>query len=205
MSVAIIDYEAGNVGSIKYAMLQCGFQDCYVAYEPSDLENAEKIILPGVGSFFQAMRVLRERELDIAIKRVVLENKIPLLGICLGMQVLASKGYEGGVVDGLNLIPGEVDLLKENQSDIRFPHVGWNEANVAKESALFDNIAPKSDFYFLHSYHFTPYDKQHVLATTVYGETFTSAVINNHILGVQFHPEKSGKLGRQLLKNFLML
>lgn len=201
MSIAIIDYDAGNTGSLKFALSECGFEN-YVAYTPADLHQASRIILPGVGAFNKAMQVLRERGFDHAIKHAVIERKLPLLGICLGMQVLATKGIEGGDTDGLDLISGDVCLLKSEHEEIRLPHVGWNEARLHLDTPIFNNIPSGSDFYFVHSYHFKTASASSTIAETIYGRSFASVVMQNNIIGVQFHPEKSGRLGRQLLKNF---
>src|SRR3990167_387319 len=204
MSIAIIDYEAGNTGSLKYALNESGFES-YIAYEPKDLDKASHIIFPGVGSFNKAMHVLRERKLDYSIKKSVLKRKIPILGICLGMHVLATKGIEGGETQGLDLIPGVVCLLESTQSKIRLPHIGWNETWFENGASLFSSIPSGSDFYFLHSYHFATQDPATIIAKTNYGCAFASVVMKDNIYGVQFHPEKSGRLGRQLLKNFASL
>jgi glutamine amidotransferase len=200
MTIAIIDYEAGNTGSIQYALEQCGFKS-YIAKQENDLTDASHIILPGVGSFNKAIRVLRNRRLDIAIRHAVLERKTPFLGICLGMQLLATKGDEGGETEGLDLIPGEIKLLTLSK-EMRLPHVGWNEVHFCHESPILKNVISGADFYFLHSYHFVARSKNHVVAYTNYGCQINSILLKDNIMGVQFHPEKSGKIGRQLLTNF---
>jgi glutamine amidotransferase len=139
-----------------------------------------------------------------ALRKAAMEDRIPLLGICLGMQLLAEKGEEGGTVEGLKLIPGEVRRFVPEDSSTRIPHVGWNEVWEASGSqCLFEGIPDGSDFYFVHSYHFIPCRKEHILATTPYCGNFVSAIGAGSLFGVQFHPEKSGRPGFQILKNFL--
>lgn len=203
MSVVIIDYGMSNLGSIRRALEECG-ASIVVSDNPHDLKTADKIILPGVGAFGDGMKNLNEQGWTKIIKEEVLGNKIPILGICLGMQLLASKGYEGGEFDGLNLIEGEVVKFTPI-ADERIPHVGWNEIFKTKENVLFDGIENGSDFYFVHSYYFKTKNLEDVISTTPYCGTFASAVNRNNIFGTQFHPEKSIPLGFNVLKNFLSI
>jgi imidazole glycerol-phosphate synthase subunit HisH len=202
MKVVIIDYGMGNLGSVRRALEECQ-ADCCISAEPSDLAKATHIILPGVGAFSEAMRHLRERDWSETIQEAVKVHSIPLLGICLGMQLLADKGYEGGETPGLGLIPGEVEVMKPQTPKERIPHVGWNEIGKVGESPLFDDIPDGSDFYFVHSYHFKANNPENVIATTAYCGQFASAVASGTTFGVQFHPEKSQRSGFQLLRNFL--
>ncbi|MBN1899482.1 MAG: imidazole glycerol phosphate synthase subunit HisH [Spirochaetes bacterium] len=202
MSVCIIDYGMSNLGSIKRALEECG-AEAFVSGDPHDLTRCERIILPGVGSFADGMKNLIERGWVEPLKQEVLKNKIPLLGICLGMQLLARRGYEGGETQGLDLIPGEVRLLQPTSKNERIPHIGWNEIYRIKDNPLFNHIPDHDDFYFVHSYHFVPDDKENIITQTPYCGEFVSSIHLNNILGVQFHPEKSIPLGFQLLKNFL--
>jgi glutamine amidotransferase len=202
MSVLIIDYGMSNLGSIKRAFEECGAVT-EISSDPEKLQSASRIVLPGVGAFPDGMKNLRDMGLASAIHKAVIEDKIPLLGICLGMQLLADTGYEGGTSQGLGLIPGEVRRLVPDSPFIRIPHVGWNEVYKNAGNSLLANIADGSDFYFVHSYHFVPRDPAHILATTPYCGGFVSAIISDNIAGVQFHPEKSGRPGFQILKNFL--
>ena len=198
-NTAIIDYDAGNLDSVKRAVEECGGNP-FIAQASASLKEASFIILPGVGSFFEGMRKLREKGFDKALSNVV--GKIPILGICLGMQLLASNGTEGGEKEGLGFIKGKVIRL-EKKSDERIPHIGWNEVILKKECPIFNNIDTGRDFYFVHSYHFVPSNKDDIAAITPYCGEFVSAVRNGNVFGVQFHPEKSQKAGFRLLKNFL--
>jgi glutamine amidotransferase len=201
-AVAIIDYGMCNLDSVARAVEECGGQP-RVTDQEADLKTATHVILPGVGSFADAMRNIRERSLDRILDEHVRGKQIPFLGICLGMQLLASRGTEGGDTAGLGWIEGEVVKL-EPTSDERIPHVGWNEIDYAQEGPLFHGIPRHKDFYFVHSYHFRgkPADR---LAETPYCGTFTSAVGKDAVFGVQFHPEKSQRAGFQVLRNFLAL
>lgn len=203
MSIVIIDYGMSNLGSITRALEECD-ADVLVSDNPEDLKKAEKIVLPGVGAFGDGMKSLNEKGWTKIIKEEVLGNKIPILGICLGMQLLASKGYEGGEFEGLNLIEGEVVKFIPVNNE-RIPHVGWNEIMKTKENALFEGIKDNSDFYFVHSYHFKTKNEKDIISTTPYCGTFVSAVNKENIFGTQFHPEKSIPLGFQVLKNFINL
>jgi glutamine amidotransferase len=165
--------------------------------------EAERMILPGVGNFAEAMAVIRSRGWDAAIRRETLENGILLLGICLGMQMLADRGSEGGDCEGLRLVPGRVERLTRSPPDLRIPHVGWNEVVQVRQSPLFDGIQDWKDFYFVHSYHFVAADSEDVLGTTPYGQDVTSVVARGRVVGTQFHPEKSLHSGLALLRNFV--
>lgn len=202
MSVLIVDYNLSNLGSIRRSIEECGVSPV-VSNDPGKLKTASRIVLPGVGSFTDGMANLREMGWAPALREAAMEDRIPLLGICLGMQLLAEKGEEGGTVGGLKLIPGEVRRFAPEDSSTRIPHVGWNEVWKASGNHLFEGIPDGSDFYFVHSYHFIPRRKEHILATTPYCGNFVSAIGVGNIFGVQFHPEKSGRPGFQILKNFL--
>ncbi len=202
--VAIADYGMGNLDSVARAVQECGC-DAVITREARDFELANYIIMPGVGAFPIGMKNIRSYGLEDILREQVLEKNIPFLGICLGMQLLASKGWEGGETEGLGWIDGEVKRLESNHPDVRIPHVGWNEVIFNQPSPLFQNIPSGKDFYFVHSYHFSCNHQQEVIASTSYCGGFASAIRRNNIFGVQFHPEKSQKLGFQLLKNFLAL
>lgn len=202
MAIVIIDYGMSNLGSIRRSLEECG-ADVFVSDNPEDLKTAERIILPGVGSFADGMKNLVEGGWVEVIRNEVLNNKIPILGICLGMQLLASKGTEGGDNKGLNLIPGEVVLLKPENRGERIPHVGWNEVYLQKENPLFENIETGKDFYFVHSFHFKTESEESILCKTPYCGEFVSAVNIDNIFGTQFHPEKSVPTGLKILQNFI--
>jgi imidazole glycerol-phosphate synthase subunit HisH len=201
-TITIIDYGMCNLDSVSRAVEECGGQPV-VTDQQREIELASHIILPGVGAFPEAMQNIKQRSLDQILREQVLDKKIPLLGICLGMQLLASKGLEFTETKGLDLIPGTVECFDTSKEEIRIPHVGWNEVYPTRPSDLFDGIPSGKDFYFVHSYHFCPSDDADILATTPYGTGFVSAVQRGLVYGIQFHPEKSQRMGFALLKNFL--
>lgn len=202
--VAIIDYGMCNLDSVARAVEECGGTPL-VTNNIHDLEIATHIILPGVGAFPDAMNQLRQLSMDTALIEQVLDNKIPFLGICLGMQVMATKGTEGEETEGLGLIEGTVKRLKPVSHDTRIPHIGWNEVHCVRNSPLFEDISTGKDFYFVHSYHFCCSDENNIIARTPYCGAFTSAISKGNIFGTQFHPEKSQKVGFQILKNFISI
>lgn len=203
-SVAIINYDMGNLDSVASAVEACGGTPI-VTRQASDIEVATHIILPGVGSFPEGMRKIQTFSLLEILREQVIEYNIPFLGICLGMQLLATRGFEGGETEGFDWIDGEVIRLTPPTPDIRIPHIGWNEVAFSRDSQLFKGIPPNKDFYFVHSYHLVCRDSENVLATTPYCGGFVSAIGKDNIFGVQFHPEKSQQLGHQVIKNFLEL
>lgn len=200
--IVIVDFGMGNLKSIRKALWDLD-ADVRISSSPSEIERADRLILPGVGAFADGMRNLRSLGLEKMICNQVLNKKRPILGICLGMQLLATKGTEGGESEGLNILPGEVVRLEDRSGKERIPHVGWNEVDLVRQTALFAHIPDKSDFYFVHSYHLKPYDERTIVGITQYCGNFVSAVNSNRVWGVQFHPEKSGPLGKHLLKNFV--
>ncbi|WP_129671603.1 imidazole glycerol phosphate synthase subunit HisH [Candidatus Chloroploca sp. Khr17] len=202
--VAIIDYDMGNLDSVSRAVEECGGSPLIITH-PHQLSQANRIILPGVGSFKDAISNLHLRGFVEALAIQVFEHKIPFLGICLGMQLLATTGWEGGETPGLGWIDGEVQRLIPTTEDRRIPHIGWNEVHIERESHLFKEIRSGCDFYFVHSYHFCPYNSDDIVGRTPYASGFASVVQRNHIYGVQFHPEKSQRIGFQVLRNFLTL
>lgn len=202
--VAIIDYGLCNLDSIERAVEYCGGNPV-ITDQAKEIRQATHIILPGVGAFHYAMENLQSRGLVGLLSEQVLEEQIPFLGICLGMQLLATTGYEGGETTGLGWIAGEVRKLTPTAAKERIPHVGWNEVNYLQECPLFKNIPSGKDFYFVHSYHLECVKENEVIASTAYCGGFTSVVGVDLIFGVQFHPEKSQRLGFQVLKNFLAL
>jgi len=203
MSVVIVDYAMGNIGSVTRALEECGV-DVSNTSDPDALLNASHIILPGVGAFPDGMSHLKEKNTDEALIEAV-KIGVPVLGICLGMQLLATESEEVQHTLGLNLIPGKVSKMSTQNETLSVPHVGWNEAHFKTESPLFSNIPNASDFYFVHSYHYEVANTQHIAAQTPYGINFSSVIANNNVYGVQFHPEKSSQYGLKLLKNFVSL
>ena len=200
--VAVVDYGMGNLDSVGRAIEECGGRPI-VTDRAAEIETATHIVLPGVGAFGDGIRNLRARGLDEILREHAVVGGIPFLGICLGMQLLGARGHEGGVTDGLGWIEGEVRRLEPAGEDQRVPHIGWNEVAFTRASPLFAGVDTGRDFYFVHSYHLVCRDKQDVLATTPYCGGFVSAVARGRIFGVQFHPEKSQRLGFQVLRNFL--
>ncbi len=204
MAIAIIDYGMGNLDSMARAVSECGGEPL-VTSSASVLSSATHIILPGVGSFAEAMRNLAASGLIPAIKEQAGGKfRVPFMGVCLGMQLLAGCGFEGGETPGLGLIPGSVVRLEPSADLERIPHVGWNELEIVRPSPLFAGIDDRKDFYFVHSYHFVC-APEFVLATTPYCGKINSVVANGNVFGVQFHPEKSQRSGLRLLKNFLAM
>jgi imidazole glycerol-phosphate synthase subunit HisH len=202
--VAIVEYGMGNLDSVARAVQECG-GDPVVTREASIFETVSAIILPGVGAFPAGMQNLRQFGLEEILRQQVLEQGIPFLGICLGMQLLATKGWEVEETEGLGWIAGEVLRLQSDRSDVRIPHVGWNEVIFERSFPLFKGVPSSKDFYFVHSYHFSCRNPEHELAHTPYCGSFVSVVGHENILGVQFHPEKSQKSGFQVIRNFLSL
>lgn len=202
--VAIVDYGMCNLDSVTRAVEECGGRPV-VTDQAANLAKARAIILPGVGAFADAMRNIRGRRLDEILGEQVLVKQIPFLGICLGMQLLATTGFEGGRTAGLGWIPGEVRRLTPTGEDTRIPHIGWNEVVAVRDSPLLKGIEHSGDFYFVHSYHLCVESDEHVVARTPYAGGFISVVQRDLIFGVQFHPEKSQRLGFRVLRNFLSL
>lgn len=200
--VVIIDYGMGNLFSVKNALGAIN-AEVVISKNPEDLKKADHIILPGVGAFPDGMKNLKELGIIPALEDEVLKKKKPFLGICLGMQLLASEGEEHGLTSGLGWIKGRVRKFDVSE-ELRIPHVGWNDVSPAPNAKLFAGI-DSNIFYFVHSYFLVPENSGLVSASCEYGEKFTAAVESGNIFGVQFHPEKSQKSGLKLLKNFLCL
>jgi glutamine amidotransferase len=203
MKVAIVNYEMGNIGSVRRALENMGVEG-YVAEYPDDLHGANRIILPGVGSFAQGMTALQAGGWVDELYTQVQVKKKPLLGICLGMQLLANKGYEGAEVSGLGYLKGEIRHLRDLGCKGPVPHVGWNDINRSGSHPMLTAIPDHTDVYFVHSYAYDAPSSPEVLAHTKYGDTqIVAAVGSGHIMGTQFHPEKSSRAGAQILKNFI--
>ena len=177
--------------------------EALIANTPSDLQNIDKLIIPGVGSYPEAMKNINNEGWKEKIIFYSNIKKIPVLGICLGMHILSTVGFENEVTKGLNLIQGEVVNLNKMNCSFITPHIGWNEVSKEKKNRLFDGIENNTDFYFVHSFSFITKFKDNILAKTNYDINFSSAINNDNVYGVQFHPEKSSKAGKQLLKNFI--
>jgi glutamine amidotransferase len=201
--VALIDYGSGNLRSAEKALARAGAHVA-VTSDPVVVAKADRIVLPGVGAFGDCMRGLSEVPGMVeALRDAALKRGVPFLGICVGMQLLASIGREFGDHAGLDWIEGEVDRLVPADPELKIPHMGWNELEIVRPHPLFAGIAPGAHVYFVHSYAMRTHDPAHVLAISDYGGTFTAAVGRNNIAGTQFHPEKSQAVGLALLGNFL--
>jgi len=201
--LALVDYGAGNLQSVANALRVAGAEGVSVTCDPDVVRAADRIVLPGVGSF----RACSEGLLAIpglveAMRERVFVGGAPFLGICVGMQLLASRGVEHGVTPGLNWIPGEVRRIERTDSTIKIPHMGWNDVALPPHSAARALIDP-GEAYFLHSYHFVPDEGRDIAAMTDHGGGIIAAVARDNIVGVQFHPEKSQAYGLALLSRFL--
>lgn len=196
--IAIVDYGAGNMHSIARALEHVG-ASIQVTDDPALIDEAEAVVLPGVGQARSAMAQMSAKGLDEAIRQATCQGK-PFLGICLGMQLLADHHAEGEV-DGLKLFRGEVRRIPEG---LKIPEIGWNQVQPGKTGlAIFENIPPDSYFWFAHSYYVEPQEQEGVAATTDYGSPYCSVIVTERVWGTQFHPEKSGDVGLQLLSNFM--
>lgn len=202
-ALALIDYGAGNLHSVRNALAAAGANQVSVTADPDLVRGARRIVLPGVGSFRACAEGLRAIPGMVeALESRVLEDGIPFLGVCVGMQLLATQGVEHGVTQGLGWIAGEVRLIERTDPAIKVPHMGWNDVMPAPHHDGAELIEP-GEAYFLHSYHFMPDDGHHVAAMTDHGGGIVAAVARDNILGVQFHPEKSQRYGLDLLARFL--
>ena len=197
--IVIIDYDMGNTLSISNALQKLGY-DCIVSSDKNDINDADALILPGVGAFKHAMQNINKKNLIPILSKNVLEDKKPILGICLGMQIMAQSGEEMGFSKGLGWIDAKVKKITIPK--VRVPHVGWNSIAVNIESPLFIDIKSDTHFYFDHSFHFICDDK-FVSSYTLYEEPIIASIQKNNIFATQFHPEKSQNMGLKLLKNFL--
>lgn len=204
MTVAIVDYGAGNLASVAAAVEKVGFSATVTA-DPDTLRSADKLILPGVGAFGDGMQNMRERGLVDVLNSLVLDCKMPVLGICLGFQLIAKSSSEFGDHEGLGWVDATVQRLEPDDAALRVPHVGWNELYQVKDSPLFADIEDEGLFYYVHSYKLVPASQDIVIGECDYGGRFTAAVQQDNIYAVQFHPEKSQLGGLALLKNYLMM
>lgn len=203
--IVIVDYGLGNIQAFVNVYKRLGIPVA-IAKAAHELESVDKLILPGVGAFDHAMELLDASGMRQALDNLVLSKKVPILGICVGMQILA-KSSEEGELDGLGWIPGHVRAFKPlpDTSELPLPHMGWNDVHVTGEHKLFKGLEEGARFYFLHSYFFECLHQDSVIATASYGIDFCCAVKSDNVYGVQFHPEKSHHFGTDLLKNFAEL
>lgn len=203
--LAIIDYGVGNLLSIKNMLKRIGYTDVEITDQPEMIEKAERIILPGVGHFDYGMTNLNQKNLIQVLNKKVLSEKVPLLGICLGAQLI-TNGSEEGVEPGLGWINAHVirfDSLRIQNEGLKIPHMGWTEAIPHRKHPLNEGFTEHTRFYFVHTYHIQCVDEENILMDSFYGMPFTAAIQHQNIIGVQFHPEKSHKYGMKLLENFL--
>lgn len=203
--IAIIDYGSGNINAIAniYKRLNIDF---IITKEPAELKSCTKLIMPGVGDFDETMTLLNNLNIKELIDELVLVHKKPILGVCVGMQILGDCSEEGNLM-GFGWIKGRVRLLDEKKlmNKPHLPHLGWNSITKLRETSLFTNVNTERGFYFLHSYYFDCENTDDILATTTYGDTFASAINHENVYGFQFHPEKSHQNGIELFKNFANL
>lgn len=200
--IAVVDYGAGNLGSVVNALEHLGIPHV-VSDDPATLLGASGVIFPGVGATADSMRNLRERGL-VDVLRAVAESGRPLFGVCVGQQVLFGTSYEGDPHPCLGILGGEVRRFPDND-ELIVPHMGWNSVNILRPHPLFAGIPDGTEFYFVHSYYCAPEDESIVLGTTDYAASFPAAIQRDNVMATQFHPEKSGKWGLQIYRNFARL
>jgi len=201
--IAIIDYNAGNITSVARALQSIG-QDFVITDDTKKLDAASRVIFPGVGAAGEAMAYLRQKKLDVWLRSYIKTGK-PLLGICLGTQIILDYSEENDT-ECIGLVSGSTKRFPENLTEgsalLKIPQMGWNSVRLLRSHPVFDDVSPAAEFYFVHSYYPAPADKEVVLGVTEYGMTFCSVLAKNNLVAMQFHPEKSGRPGLQILKNF---
>ena len=208
MKVTIVDYNSGNISSVINSFKEVAKNkiDLEVTSDLQKIRSSDKLVLPGQGSFKSCVDALNAiNGLTEALSEFTINDKKPLLGICVGLQMFANIGYEETETKGLGWIPGKVSKIDNKDGVFKLPHIGWNEINIVKDSKIFKNLDKNSHMYFVHSYEFIPDDKKVISATTDYSTNIVCAVEKENIFGTQFHPEKSDKLGLKLIDNFLNL
>lgn len=199
--IVIIDYGMGNLGSISNCLKSIGAKDIVITSDLKLIKKAKKIILPGVGNFKKAMENIKKYDMLNILNEKALVEQIPILGICLGMQLFFDKSEEGNV-EGLGWIKGDVVKLRFIDKKIKIPHMGWNYVELEKISVLTKNLFLKNKFYFVHSYHCLPKKINNIIVSTMYNKKIVSGIQKQNIFGFQFHPEKSHKYGKQIFDNF---
>ena len=208
MNVTIVDYKSGNISSVINSFNEVAKDkvDIKVTSDLSSIKDSDKVVLPGQGSFKSCIDGLNSIDgLTDTLNEFAIQNKKPILGICVGLQMFADIGYEEIETKGLGWISGKVSKIDNKSGKFKLPHIGWNEINIKKDSKIFKDIDDKSHMYFVHSYEFVPEDKAVISATTDYSTNVVCAAEKENIFGTQFHPEKSDKVGLKLIDNFLKL
>jgi len=208
MNVAIVDYNSGNISSVINSFKEVAKDkvNIEVTSDLNKIKSSDKVVLPGQGSFKSCVDALNGISgLVDVLNEVAINNKKPLLGICVGLQMFADIGYEETETKGLGWVSGKVLKIDNQNAKFKLPHIGWNEINIIKQSKIFKDIKNRSHMYFVHSYEFIPEDKNVISATTDYSSNIVCSVEKDNIFGTQFHPEKSDKLGLKIIENFLNL
>jgi len=208
MNVTIVDYNSGNISSVINSFKEVAKDkvNIEVTSDLNKIKSSDKVVLPGQGSFKSCVEALNNINglVDI-LNEFAINNKKPLLGICVGLQMFADIGYEESETKGLGWISGKVSKIDNKQGKFKLPHIGWNEIDIVKKSQIYKGIENKSHMYFVHSYEFIPEDKNVISATTDYSSKIVCSVEKENLFGAQFHPEKSDKIGLQIIKNFINL
>jgi imidazole glycerol-phosphate synthase subunit HisH len=202
IKVAIINYGIGNIRSLYNSLKKIEIE-AEIITDPELIYKFSKVFLPGVGSYKDAIEMIKKIGWDKAIKKFTFNKNKSLFGICVGMQILSTYGYEYGKSEGLNIIEGDVKHLDKQNCELKLPHIGWNNIKIINKNLITENISDDSDFYFVNSYAYKLKDTNRLIATTNYGIEFPSIINKQNIFGTQFHPEKSSKAGIQILKNFI--
>ena len=208
MNVTIVDYKSGNISSVINSFKEVAKNkvNIEVTSDLNKIKSSDKVVLPGQGSFKSCIDALNKiNGLVETLNDFAINNKKPLLGICVGLQMFADVGYEETETKGLSWISGKVSKINNQNGKYKLPHIGWNEVNIVKDSKIFKNVENNSHMYFVHSYEFIPNDKSVISATTDYSSNHVCAVEEENIFGTQFHPEKSDKTGLKIIDNFISL
>ena len=208
MNITIVDYKSGNISSVINSFNEVAKDkvNIKVTSDLNNIKSSDKLVLPGQGSFKSCVDALNNiNGLVDTLNEFTIDNKKPLLGICVGLQMFADVGYEETETNGLGWISGKVSKIDNQNGKYKLPHIGWNEINIMKDSKIFKDIENKSHMYFVHSYEFIPEDKSVISATTDYSSNVVCAVEKENIFGTQFHPEKSDKMGLRIVENFITL
>jgi len=206
MNVTIVDYNSGNISSVinSFTEVAKGTVNLEVTSDLNKIKSSDKVVLPGQGSFKSCIDALNSiNGLTDTLNEFVINKKKPLFGICVGLQMFADVGYEETETKGLGWISGKVSKIDNKNGKYKLPHIGWNQINIVKDSKIFKDVENNSHMYFVHSYEFIPEDKDVISATTDYSSKVVCSVEKDNILGTQFHPEKSDKIGLKIIKNFI--